>query len=114
LAGLRDVARAYPEVRFYAVSRDTPAESKELARKIALDGRGAVTFSLLSDPKSQAIDRYGLRDPAYARDAKLNGVPRPSVFVLDQRGRIRWQKIESDYRERPSNEEVAAALDAFE
>jgi hypothetical protein len=34
--------------------------------------------------------------------------------VLDQRGRIRWEKIEKDYRERPSNEEVAAALDAFE
>ena len=113
MAGLRDVARAYPEVRFYAISRDTPAESRELARKIALDGRGPVTFSLLSDAKSQVVDRYGLRDPAYAHE-KINGVPRPSVFVLDQHGRIRWQKIESDYRERPSNEEVAAALDAFE
>ena len=107
------MARAYPEVRFYAISRDTPAESHELARKIALDGRGPITFSLLSDAKSQVIDRYGLRDPDYAHDA-MNGVPRPSVFVLDQRGRIRWQKIERDYRERPSNEEVAAALDAFE
>ena len=107
------MARAYPEVRFYAISRDTPAESHELVRKIALDGRGPVTFSLLSDAKSLVIDRYGLRDPDYAHDA-MNGLPRPSVFVLDQRGRIRWQKIERDYRERPSNEEVAAALDAFE
>ena len=114
MAGLRDLARAYPEARFYAISRDTPAESRELARKIALDGRGAVTFSFLSDPKSQAIDRYGLCDPSYARDAKLNGIPKPSIFVVDQRGRIRWQKIENDYRERPSNEEVAAALDAFD
>lgn len=113
MAGLRDLARAYPEVRFYAISRDTPAESHELARKIALDGRGAVTFSMLSDARSQVIDRYGLRDPAYAHE-KINGVPRPSVFVLDQRGRVKWEKIENDYRERPSNEEVAAALDAFE
>jgi len=28
--------------------------------------------------------------------------------------RVRWAKVETDYRERPSNEEVAAALDAFE
>jgi len=113
LAGLRDLGRAYRDVRFYAISRDTPAESHELARKIALDGRGAVTFALLSDPHSAVIDRYGLRDPAYAGE-KIDGVPRPSVFVLDQRGRVRWAKIESDYRERPSNEDVAAALDAFE
>jgi hypothetical protein len=34
--------------------------------------------------------------------------------VLDEQGRVRWRKIERDYRERPTNEEVAAALDAFE
>jgi peroxiredoxin len=100
-------------VRFYAISRDSQADSRELATKLARDGRGAVTFSFLSDPNSAVIDRYGLRDPAYAKE-KIDGVPRPSVFVLDQHGRIRWEKIETDYRERPSNEEVAAALDAFE
>jgi len=100
-------------VRIYAISRDLPEQSGDLARRIASDGRGSVGFSLLSDARSAVIDRYGVRDPAYAGD-KLDGVPHPSVFVLDQRGRIRWEKIEGDYRERPSNEEVAAALDAFE
>jgi peroxiredoxin len=113
VAGLRDLSRAYGDVRFYAISRDLPAESHDLAGKIARDGRGAVTFGLLSDPRSEVIDRYGLRDPAYAGE-KIDGVPRPSVFVLDQRGRVRWAKIESDYRERPPNEAIAAALDAFE
>jgi peroxiredoxin len=113
LAGLRDLARAYPEVRFYAISRDLNGDSRELARKIALDGRGAVTFSMLSDPKSVVIDRYGIRDPAYKGDT-TDGVPKPSVFVLDQKGRVRWAKIENDYRERPTNEDIAAALDAIE
>jgi peroxiredoxin len=113
LVGLRDLARSFPEVRFYAISRDTPVESHELARKIEADKRGAVGFAMLSDPQSLTIDRYGLRDPAYAKE-KINGVPRPSVFVLDPQGRVRWEKVESDYRERPTNEEVAAALDAFE
>ena len=100
-------------MRFDAISLDRPDESRELARKLASDGRGAVRITFLFDPHAKTIDRYGLRDPAY-RSEKLDGVPRPSVFVLDQQGRVRWEKIENDYRERPSNEEVAAALDSFE
>ena len=103
----------YPEVRIFAISRDSTAESRELARKIEADKRGPLGLAMLSDPRSLTIDRYGLRDPSYATD-KLNGVPRPSVFVLDQQGRVRWTKVETDYRERPTVEEVAAALDAFE
>jgi peroxiredoxin len=100
-------------VHIFAISLDRPAESKELAMKIAKDGRGEPGFPLLFDPRAATIDRYGLRDPAYAHE-KLDGVPHPAVFVLDGEGKIRWSKIESDYRERPTTEEVAAALDAFE
>ena len=100
-------------MRVYAISRDRPKESHELARKIEADKRGPVGYAMLSDPQSLTIDRYGLRDPEYAKE-KLNGVPRPSLVVLDQQGRVWWAKVERDYRERPSNEEIAAALDAFE
>jgi len=113
LVGLRDLAHNFPDVRIYAISRDTPDESHDLAKKIEADKRGPLGYAILSDPQSVAIDRYGLRDPEYAKQ-KLDGVPRPSVFVLDQQRRVRWLKIETDYRERPSVEEVAAALDAFE
>jgi len=109
LVGLRDVARAFPDVRFYGISVDPTDESRELAKKIAADGRGPLGFQLLLDARSRVIDRYGLRDPAYK-----NGIPHPTVLVLDQTGTIRWMKIESDYRERPTNEEVAAALDSFD
>ena len=100
-------------MRIYAISRDTTEESRELATKIAADGRGVVGIELLSDPQSRTIDRYGLRDPAYA-GKKTDGIPHPAVFVLDRDGRVRWSKIESDYRERPTVEDVGAALDAFE
>ena len=113
MAGLRDLARSYPEVRFYGISLDGPEQSRELAAKIASDHRGALGVSLLSDPRAATIDRYGLRDPAY-RGETLDGVPHPAVFVLDQRGRIHWLKIESDYRERPTNDEIAAALDRLQ
>jgi len=108
LVGIRDLARAFPEVRFYAISQDSPEQSREFAAKVAKDGRGPLGFPLLSDARGAVIDRYGLRNPEQKR------VPHPTVIVLDQRGRIHWLKIENDYRERPSNEEVAAALDAFE
>ena len=113
MVGLRDLAHAFPDVRFYAISPDARQVSLVLDGQVAKDGRGKFGFSLLSDSDAKVIDRYGLRDDAY-RNQKIDGVPHPSVFVLDGRGNIRWSKIESDYRERPSNEEVAAALDGFE
>ena len=112
MVGLRDLARAFPDVRFYAISPDSREQSRDLQRRITSDGRGPLGFSLLWDARSVVIDRYRLRDPAYAGQ-KSDGVPRPSVFVLDETGHIRWMKIEEDYRERPTNEDVAGALDSF-
>ena len=71
-----------------------------------------MRFPLLSDPQSGTIDRYGLRDPAY-EGKKVYGIPHPAVFVLDRQGRVRWSRIETDYRQRPSNEEIRAAIDAI-
>ena len=113
MVGLRDLARNFPEVRIYAISRDRPDESRDLAKKIESDKRGPLGYLMLSDAQSLTIDRYGLRDPAYAKES-LDGVPRPAVFVLDQKGRVRWARIETDYRERPSVDEIARALDSFE
>ncbi len=113
MAGLRDLARVYPEVKIFAISPDKPDETRDFARKMTADGHGAAGFEILSDPRSATIDRYGLRDPEYAHE-KINGVPHPAVFVLDAQDHVRWEKIESDYRERPTNEEVAAALDSFD
>ncbi len=86
--------------------------SRDFASKIASDGKGNITFSILSDPGNLTIDRYGLRDPAYA-GGKNDGIPHPAVFVLDRNGRVRWSKIESDYKQRPTNEEIRKALDAI-
>ena len=113
MAGLRELARAYPEVKIYAISPDSPEEGGKFAQLLASDHRGEVTFPLLSDPLSRVIDRYALRDEAYA-GKKENGIPHPAVFVLDAKGRIRWMKIETDFRERPSNAEIAAAIDGME
>ncbi len=80
--------------------------------KIAADGKGEVAFSILSDPEHKTIDEYGLRDPAY-QDTKYFGIPHPAVYVIDKMGKVAWVKIESNYRERPANDEIRAALNTL-
>ncbi len=100
-------------MKIYAISPDSPEEGRQFAKLIASDRRGEVTFALLSDPRSRVIDRYALRDQAYA-GKKEDGIPHPAVFVLDATGRVRWMKVETDFRERPSNAEIAATIDGME
>lgn len=112
MAGLRTLLRPDEAVRLYAISVDGHEESRGLAKKIAQDGQGEVTFPLLSDPGHRVIDAYGLRDPAYAGQ-KVEGIPHPAVYVIDKAGRVAWALVESDYKRRPTNEEIRAALDAL-
>ena len=99
-------------MKLFAISIDPPEVSKEFAAKLAADGKGDINFPLLSDPEHKTIDAYGLHDPAYD-DGKLVGIPHPAVYVIDKKGVVRWAKVESNYRERPSNDELRAALDAL-
>jgi peroxiredoxin len=87
--------------------------SKNFAEKIASDGKGAVTFPILSDPEHKTIDAYGLRDPAY-EGQKVYGIPHPAVYVIDKTGKVAWVKIESDYKQRPTNDQIRAALDSLQ
>jgi len=112
LAELRTLLKPNEPVKLYAISVDGHEESREFAKKIAQDGRGEVNFPLLSDPDSKVIDAYGLRDPAYAGQ-KVEGIPHPTVYVIDKAGRVAWAVVASDYKKRPTNDEMRAALDAL-
>ena len=99
-------------VKVYAISVDPPDVSKSFAEKLGSDGKGAFSFPILSDPDHKIIDAYGLRDPAY-EGQKFYGIPHPAVYVIDKTGKVAWAKIESNYRERPTNQEIRGALDAL-
>ena len=99
-------------VKLFAISVDPPDMSKTFAEKIASDGKGAALFPLLSDLDHKIIDAYGLRDPTY-EGQKVYGIPHPAVYVIDKQGKVVWAKIESDYKQRPTNEEIRAALDSL-
>lgn len=37
----------------------------------------------------------------------------PSIFIVDQAGIVRWAHAALDYKVRPSNEQILAAIDAL-
>jgi peroxiredoxin len=112
LAELRSLRKADEPLDVYAISIDKPTDSRKFAEKIAADGKGKVDFPLLSDPGSKTVDAYGLRDPAY-KGTRIEGVPHPAVYVIDKTGKIAWAKVEQDFKVRPGNADIRAALDAL-
>jgi peroxiredoxin len=73
--------------------------------------RRMLTYTLLSDPKSEVIDRYKLRDPQYPPGNLAYGVPRPIIFVLDRNGVIKAKLYEDTYTKRPPTTLVIETLD---
>lgn len=112
MAELRSLRKDGEPLDVYAISKDSPAESRQFAEKIAADGKGKVAYLLLSDPGSKTLDAYGLRDPAY-KGTRFDGVPHPSVYVIDKTGKVAWAKVEEDFKVRPSNADIRTALDAL-
>jgi peroxiredoxin len=73
--------------------------------------RRGIKYTLLSDPKSEIIDRYKLRDPQYPLGSFAYGVPRPIIFVLDRSGTIKAKLYEETYQKRPPAVLVVETLD---
>lgn len=104
-AGAADIqARGYNLV---GLSYDDPAVAKTFADK------RAITYALLSDPKSAVIDSWGLRDPQYPVGHRAYGVPRPAIFVLNRKGVVKASLAEQTYQKRPPVAEVIKALDGI-
>ena len=70
-----------------------------------------IKYPLLSDPKSEVIDRYNLRDPQYPPGNRAYGVPRPIIFILDRNGVIKAKLYEDTYKKRPPIGLVIETLD---
>jgi peroxiredoxin len=70
-----------------------------------------LQYTLLSDPKSEIIDRYGLRDPQYKEGSRAYGVPQPIIFILDRHGVIKAKLYEDTFKKRPPVALVIETLD---
>lgn len=73
--------------------------------------RRKIAYTLLSDPKSEIIDRYGLRDPQYRPGSRAYGVPRPVILIVDRSGTITAKLYEETYQKRPPATLVVETLD---
>jgi peroxiredoxin len=97
-------ARGYNIV---GLSYDAPETLAAFAQKTG------INYALLSDEKSAMIDALGLRDPAYAAGSFAAGVPKSSTLIIDKAGVVRWKSVASDYKVRPQNSAILAAVDSL-
>ncbi len=91
--------------RVAALSYDSP----EILQ--AFTAKRHISFTFLSDPKSEVIDLYKLRDPQYLPGSRAYGVPRPIIFILDKGGVIRAKLYEESFKVRPPVTAVISVLD---
>ena len=89
-----------------AVSIDSHADSQRLISELKKEGT-TVTFPLLEDRDHEVIDRYGILNP------QGKGWPHPATYVIDKQGAVQWRFIEVDYKVRPTNAAILAALQAL-
>ena len=84
-----------------AISVDTPEESRALCKK------AGYTFPLLSDPKTEAITRYGILHKDAVR--KGHDIARPAEFLVDRNGIVRWRNLTGELRVRARPEQMLEA-----
>jgi peroxiredoxin len=94
-----------------AVSVDDHEKQQMMIDRISKEDGILPEFPLLSDPDHRVIDRYGLFN---ANENRGRPVPHPTVFVIDRDGTVRWKFVEINYRIRPTNDDILAALAELE
>jgi peroxiredoxin len=87
-----------------AISYDPPTVLSGFAKT------QGIGYTLLSDDGSRMIDAFGLRDAQYAPGSFADGVPKPTVLVIDARGTVLKRMVSGDYRVRPTKASILAAV----
>ena len=82
-----------------------------MADRVLEDYDYALDFPLLADEGSAIIYRYGLLNED---DGSGRQIPHPTTYVIDMDGTVRWNFTEVDYKIRPENADILAALNALE
>lgn len=83
-----------------AISVDAPDVSRELAQKAGL------TFTLLSDPKTEVIRNYDLLHHGGGPDG--HDISRPAEFLVDPTRTVHWINLTEDVRVRARAKEMLA------
>jgi peroxiredoxin len=98
-----DCAEAFASlgVQLVAVSPDTVDELKGLQR------RRNWKITLLADPGTEVIRRYGLQNRNFApRRGPFRELAIPTTILIDASGKVLWIEQTSDFRVRSQAEQV--------
>mgnify|MGYP001570520391 CR=1 FL=1 len=91
------------DVQLLSVTIEAPDRNK-LMRKAA-----GTQFEILSDEAGKLIDHFGMRHVKGKRGQ--SDLAQSSSFLLDQNGRVLWQRVAENYRVRPRPEEILKVID---
>ncbi len=90
-----------------AVSGEEAEKGRDFLQKLSLP------FVLLSDTSFKSIDLYGIRDTNLSERVRAMGItqlPKPSAFIIDGAGVVRYKYIGKNAADRPKNEDLLRAL----
>lgn len=100
------------DLKVVFVSYDPPETQQAF-----IDRKANAAF-MLSDPESEIIDAFGLRNENYEEGSRAYGVPHPAVFIVNGEREIAAKLYEEDYRaneksyrERPPVDTILEAVD---
>ena len=94
----------FADAEILAVSIDSKANLQRLADLLSKEDGKPLDFPFLSDADHKVINRYGILNPS------SKSLPHPATYVIDKQGVVRWKFVEVDYRVRPTNDQILAAL----
>jgi len=109
LAALREAILTFEDAG--AVVLAISAEPLERARASAV--ADDLPFTILSDEELTVIDRYGLRHDGEP-ETGFKPIARPSVFVLDRTGIVRFAHVGEDPVDRPTTRLILLALETID
>ena len=72
-----------------------------------------IEYTLLSDLGSKTIDAYQVRNKQ-VRPGRAEGIPHPTIFLVNSQGIIASKLREESYRDRPTVEEIVTAAKAMD
>jgi formylglycine-generating enzyme required for sulfatase activity len=99
------------DVQILGVSTDTRADSMRMNQIVkGLTGLD-LTFPLLADTGHKVIDRYGLLNMHTVPGPSTRWFATPATFVVDKAGIVRWRFADENWKLRPTNELLMAALE---
>jgi peroxiredoxin len=90
-----------------AVSCEEIEKGKRLLQKLALP------YALLSDTQFEGIDRYGVRETNPSEQLRASGITshsKPSSFIIDESGIVRYKYVGKNAQDRPKNEDLLRVL----